>query len=245
MGYKSSVSSMGAEQKRALWGMMRRGRIVVPTWRGWLLLCCVLSSLAWVGVLETYPFLALSDPRPGGVLVIEGWTPDSYLKEVVAEFHRNHYDKVYVVGGPLDKGALLLDYKTFPELTASMLLKLGMDSNDLVRVTAGQTHQDRTYASAVALKQWWHDHQQSPARVNLMCIGPHARRSRLLFEKTLAGPVTVGVVTLPARDFDSRHWWRSSAGFRVVSAEAIGYMYVRLFFHEPEDPSTQYYADRP
>jgi hypothetical protein len=170
---------------------------------------------------------------------------DSYLKEVIAEFHRNHYDQVYVAGGPLDKGAALLDYKTFPELTTLRLFKLGMRSNDVVMVRLKGERQDRTYAEAVALGQWWRDHQVCPSRVNLVAIGPHARRARLLFEKALAGGTSVGVLTLPPSDFDPNHWWRSSAGFRTVAAEAIGYFYARVFFHAAKDDSILYYGDRP
>ena len=95
----------------------------------------------------------------------------------------------------------------------------------------------------MALSQWWRDHQGGPSRVNLLSIGPHARRARLLFEKALAGGTRVGVLTLPPPDFDPSHWWRSSAGFRPVTAEAIGYFYARVFFHKAKDDGMLYYGD--
>ena len=40
--------------------------------------------------------------------------------------------------------------------------------------------QDRTYHSALAFKQWLAEHGQSPASFDVVTLGPHARRSRLL-----------------------------------------------------------------
>jgi len=206
-----------------------------PTWRGWLLLTCLASLALWIGIRMIYPFLAVNSPRPGGVLVIQGWIPDYCLEEVTAEFHRNHYEKMYVVGGRLDKGALLLPYKYFPELTAAVLRKAGMRADDMVLVQVEDERQERTYAAAIALKHWWRDHQSYPARINLMSVGPHARRSRLLFEKALGDGASVGVLALAPRDFDPEHWWRSSAGFRSVVGEAIGYGYSRVLFRRPKE----------
>jgi len=70
--------------------------------------------------------------------------------------------------------------------------------------------------------------------VNLVTTGPHARRSRLLFEKALGRDFTVGVLSVPGRDFDAQHWWRSSQGVRVVTGEMIAYCYVRFFFRPNE-----------
>jgi hypothetical protein len=60
--------------------------------------------------------------------------------------------------------------------------------------------------------------------------GPHARRSRLFYRKALGKEVQVGVVAFPSRDIDPKRWWRSSAGFRSVVDESVGYVYAVLFF---------------
>jgi hypothetical protein len=61
---------------------------VRPTWRGCLalLLCALLGVVAvWRGL---YGFLAVQDPVPGGVLVMEGWVGDADLALAEAEFRR-------------------------------------------------------------------------------------------------------------------------------------------------------------
>ncbi len=83
---------------------------------------------------------------------------------------------------------------------------------------------------AVALKQWWRAHGMAPTNVNLFSVGPHARRSRLLFKRALGKEVSVGVVAFSPGDYDVRHWWRSSQGFRTVTSEFIAYCYARAMF---------------
>jgi len=64
----------------------------------------------------------------------------------------------------------------------------------------------------------------------LVSMGPHARRSRLLFAKAFSPEVRVGIISLEERDFDPAHWWTSSQGFRTVVDELIAYSYARLLF---------------
>ena len=221
------------EQDKVLWGFFCRRQCLVPTLRGWLLLLLSFAALAVIAGRGIAPVLMINDPAPGGVLVVEGWLPDYALEATVAEFNRNHYDKLFVTGIPLDQGAPLSEYKTYAELGAAILLKLGLSTNVVQAVPAPLVRQDRTYTMATSLRTWMREHGMSPTKVNLMTLGPHARRSRLLFEEALGKGVTVGVTAIPSRDFDSAHWWRSSYGVRIVISEALAYGYARCLFHPP------------
>jgi hypothetical protein len=194
--------------------------------------------LAIAAVRGVHPFLAVTEPLPGGALVVEGWAPDYAMAEAVAEFHRHHYDKLYVTGGPPETGGLLMEYKTYAESGAAVLLKLGLTTNEVQAVPAPRVRQDRTYAAAVTFNTWLHRHGISPRRVHLISEGPHARRSRLLFKKALGPDVAVGVTAVPSQEYNARQWWRSSAGVRTVLDEAIGYGYARFFFRAKE-PDTE------
>ena len=223
------------EQHRAFWGLLSRRPCLVPTLRGWLVLAATLAAVVITGARALGPFLTTNDPLPGGVLVIEGWAPDYAMEAAIAEFRRNHYDKLFVTGIPLEQGAPLSEYKTYAELGAAVLVKLGLDTNAVQAVPAPGVRQDRTYSMAMALRNWLRDHGMSPAKVNLMTLGPHARRSRLLFEKALGNEVAVGITSIPSRDFDPAHWWRSSAGVRDVIGETLAYGYARLLFRPPRE----------
>jgi hypothetical protein len=143
---------------------------------------------------------------------------------------------VYVTGGTIEKGGPLSAYKTYAELGTATLVALGLSTNIVQPVPAPRVKRDRTYACAVALKKWIDEHGTQLTRVNLVTVGPHARRSRLLFQKTLGKDVPIGVIAIPEPDYDERHWWRSSQGFRVVTDEAIAYLYARLLFRPSAEP---------
>ena len=212
-------------------GLMQRRECLVPTWRGWLVFlgaCLVLSGGLLRGI---YPFLAVNDPRPGGVLVTEGWATEETMAVVLAEFRRGQYEAVFVTGGPIEKTSPLAEYKTYAEHGAMILTRVGCDPRAVHAIPAPPVVQDRTYASAVALKNWLREHGVAAEKVNVMSGGAHSRRTRLLFQKAFGDGVTVGIIASPDRDFDPRRWWASSAGFRSVTSEAIAYLYARFLFH--------------
>lgn len=219
------------EPNKTIWGLLRRRQCLVPTLRGWLLLAFSIAGLTLFAGREIYPFLAVTDSVPGGVLVVEGWVPDYILEAAIAEFKQNHYAKVYVTGIPLQQGAPLSEYKNYAHLGAAALVKLGLGTNQVQAVPTGPTRRDRTYASALTLRRWWREHDVAPTKVNLITSGPHARRSRLMFEKGLGEGVTVGVIALSPDDYDERNWWHYSQGVRNVISEALAYTYARLLFY--------------
>ena len=222
------------EPNQAFLGLLRRRQCLVPTLRGWLLLAFSFVVVALVGVLGIGPFLAVTDSVPGGVLVVEGWVPDYIAETAIAEFKQHHYDKLLVTGIPLQQGAPLSEYKNYAQLGAATLMKLGMSTNDVQAVPTGPTRRDRTYAMALSLKQWLREHDPACTKVNLITGGPHARRSRLMFQKALGNGVLVGVISVPADDYDERHWWHASQGVRGIIGESLAYAYARLLFYPPQ-----------
>lgn len=226
---------MGNDATRNKLGLFRRRLCLVPTWRGWLVLLLAFLLLGMLAVRSLYPFLALNQPLPDGVLVVEGWGSDRAMEAAAAEFRSRQHDKIYVIGGPMERGGYLSGYGTFAELGTATLLRLGLSTNQVQSVPAPAVLQDRTYAAGVALHKWWDAHGMTPTRVHLVSEGPHARRSRLLFEKALGKGVTVGVTSVPGVEYDPKHWWRTSPGVRTVIGEAIAYSYVRFLFRAPKE----------
>ena len=183
-----------------------------------------------------HPFLALNDPIPGGLLVVEGWLPDYALEETIAEFRRDHSGKIFVTGGPIDHGAPLAEYKSSAELCAAALVRLGLETNVVQAVPAPKVRRDRTYASAVTLKYWLNQHGIGQTNINVISIGTHARRSRLLFGKAFGNGYRIGIICIKDQSYDSKRWWESSAGVRTVIGETIAYGYARVLFSSPTQP---------
>lgn len=190
----------------------------------------VVMALVVFSIRGVYSFLAINDPVENGVFVVEGWLPDYALQETVTEFKKNHQSRIFVTGGPLDSGAPLSEYKTFAELGAATLVHLGLNADVVQAVPAPRVRLDRTYASAVALKNWLGSHRLAETSFNLISLGPHARRSRLLFEKALGKDYKIGTIAIENQDYDAKRWWASSAGVRTIIDEIIAYTYARLAF---------------
>jgi hypothetical protein len=226
--------SAGAGEAKRFWGFFCRRSCLVPTLRCWVVFCLAIAILLTVAFRGLHPFLAVNDPVPDGLLVVEGWEPDYGMEKAIEEFKTNHHEKLYVTGGPVDYGRYLTAYKTYAELGAATLMKLGLESNFVQAVPAPRVRQDRTYASAVVLKKWLLEHQIKLTRIQLISEGPHARRSRLLFQQAMGKEVTVGVISVPSQEYDQRHWWRYSSGVRNVIGEGLAYLYARLLFAPPK-----------
>ncbi len=215
-------------------GLVQRRESLCLTWRG-RLVGLALAALALFGLGRgIYPFLAAHESLPGGFLIVEGWAPDYVFDAVTNEFARQRYEKILITGNPLDKGVPLMEYKTAAELGAATLAKMGVDTNCFQAVPAPFVPQDRTYTSALTLKKFLAAQGKLPARLNLVTLGAHARRSRLLFERAFGTNAVIGVIAFPCRDFDEEHWWRSSPGVRTVMSELLAYGYARFIFTKPE-----------
>lgn len=218
------------------WKLVRSRTGRVPTWRGWLALA-LLAGLGTSGVVLglLHPFLALTARVPADVLVVEGWMPDFGLRAALEEFRRDGYRQIYVVGIPLGQGELLSDFGSYAEVGRATLERMGAPADHLRAVPAPKVRRDRTFASAVALRDWLAREGRMPAALNVVTVDAHARRSRLLFEKAFGDRTRIGIVALPDEQYDGRRWWRSSQGVRTVLNEFIGYVYARFLFVMAED----------
>ena len=218
-----------------LWGLLRRRECIAPTWRGWLLALLILGTAATLAVRNAYYFLAVTDPAPGGVLVVEGWGPDVFMEDAIAEFRRNHYRQMFVTGGPIDRGAMFTRYKTYAELAAATLESMGFDQSLLHAILAQEVSRDRTYTSALAVKKWLTEHGMNTTGITVMSMGPHSRRTRLLYEKAFGNGTKVGIIAVQDETIDEHRWWTTSQGFRSVVDEMVAYVYTRFLFHAPKE----------
>ena len=211
-------------------GLTKRKECRVPTLRGWLVLVLA-ATLTCVWTFKAIsPFLAPNRPVESRVLAVEGWLPDYALEQTLGEFRKNHYELLVVTGPPLEKGSYLFEHKTYADLGAATLKRLGLEEKMLVAVPSAHTQKDRTFTSGLALKQWLQQNRPSINAVNVVTLGVHARRTWLLFEKALGPDYSVGIIAATDRDYDTRRWWSSSYGVRSVVGEVIAYAYARFLF---------------
>ncbi len=215
-------------------GLLHRRQCIVPTWRGWLLLLLVVGVAGMIVLRGVYGFLAINDPLPGGILVVEGWSSDYVLEGAVDEYRKGDYERICLTGGPIEFGNAMREHKTYAEYAKAVCLKLGVPAEALHAVPAPGVERDRSYASALALRQWLRDHGAVDSKLNIAGNGAHSRRTRLVYEKALGSGVRIGISNIEEKNFDPKAWWKTSEGFRIVLDETIAYTYARLFFSPPK-----------
>lgn len=197
------------------------------SWTGLLVLIVFLIGMAILIGRPLCAFLSVSQLVNGRYLVIESWIPPFAQRQGVALFSHGSYEKILLTGmvdedwdSPAERNECFVD---------KSLTRFGAPEDKVVILKYDRVERDRTFRSALAVKRWLEEQGADGASIDVISIGPHARRSRLLFEKALGPQSKVGVLAVEDRRFDPDHWWRSSAGVRTVIGEAIAYGYSLIF----------------
>jgi uncharacterized SAM-binding protein YcdF (DUF218 family) len=199
--------------------------------RGWLVAIAIflLASIAWL--LNVQPFLAQTHRVDTNILVVEGWVQEYAVRAAAQEFRAAHDDQIYTTGGPVvGSGGYSNDFNTSASVGAELLVKAGVPAEFVQMVPSHVSGRDRTYSSAVALREWFHHHQTKITGFNVLTEDVHARRTRLLFQEAFGKDVHVGIIAVPSPEYDPNHWWRYSEGVREVLGESIAYLYAKCFF---------------
>ncbi len=210
------------------WGLLRSRECLTPTLAGWMAALIVGVGAGLFVIFNIKTFFAISEPVQADILVVEGWVPDYALVNAVEEFRRNKYRLLVTTGEPMLKGTYLQAYSNYAELASATLLRLGIGSDSLVTVPGPRTRVDRTYTSALAFHSWLEESLPDVHAVNVMTLGVHGRRTRLLFQRALGETVNVGIISVEDTDFDPRFWWTTSSGFQRVLEEVVGSIYAFL-----------------
>src|SRR4029077_9061698 len=189
--------------------------------------------------LNIEPFLAETDRVDSDVLVVEGWVHEYAIRAAVEEFRKGAYHRVFTTGGPVvGIGHYVNDYQTSASVGADLLKNAGVPPESVQMVPSRVMDRDRTYGSAVALREWFREHNMAVQSLNVLTEDTHARRTRLLFEKALGKDIAVGVISVPNSDYDAGRWWWYSEGVKDVLMEGVAYLYAKFLFW-PSSPKDE------
>jgi len=202
-----------------------------PTLLGRLLATLLIIAVFVGFTANLYPFLAPDKPPHEGLMVVEGWIHDFALDEAVLMYRAGNYSKIICTGIPIETGSYIQQYKSYPEMTAARLHRLGIPENQIVVAIADEMRKDRTYVAAVALREAFMAYNIGETNLHLVTTGPHGRRSRMLFQKALGPDYAIGVTSLEDFSYDAEDWYKCSEGVRSVLGELIAYTYAKFFFY--------------
>jgi hypothetical protein len=178
-----------------------------------------------VFILGIHHFLSLNQPVNADVLIVEGWIPEDSMKFAVQEFHKNHYDLILTNGGQIDPKSTINFEGEYAELAKKRLMELGIDENHIHAVKTAKIDQSRTYSFALDTIEWLTKHKKSIKAVNIFTLGPHARKSWVLYKKAANKKLDVGIISTPPVDYDPSYWYVSVEGIHFVLRDLVGYLY--------------------
>ena len=237
---KTKGATASNHTTRKFLGILARKQRWRLSWRGWLIF--VTAGLLIVGLLllNIQPFLAKTQRVNANTLIVEGWIHEYAIRSAANEFKAGSYQRILTTGGPVvGTDGYTNDFNTSASVGAELLKKIGVPDEFIQMAPSHVAGRDRTYSSAIALRDWFREHGMTVRSINVLTEDAHARRTQLLFQKAFGSDVAVGIISVPDPDYDAKHWWRYSEGVREVLGEGVAYLYARIFFHPSENFSNQ------
>lgn len=206
------------------YGLLRRRRILLPTWRLMVMAAVLLGTPVGYGFLHAYHWLAVTEPVTGAPnMVVEGWMPDPILHQAAEHARVLQPQAIFCTGIPLEMGSLELPYDTYADYAASTLGKLGLPPEKIHAAPCETVSTERTRAMARALRDFLRDHPSlaPDKRANLLSLGPHGRRSRHIFREELGPDWEVGIISIPHPEDDPDRWFLRSNSAKGVLTEIV------------------------
>ena len=205
-----------------------RRTVYVPTLLGWTLLASffALPGLWWFNYGEA--FLSVTSRVPARILVVEGWVGPEGLKAAKAEFETGGYDYLVTSGGlvdPDDPENWTKEGWTYAEGAGKALLRLGVPSEKVIFSPPRGVDRQRSYTSAVAVKEALSAVGIAPQSLNVFSSGAHARRTWMVYEKAYGPETKVGIIAFEPPAYASKAWWHSSERAIELMVQTVGFFY--------------------
>ena len=221
----------------------------MPTLAGTLVLLALVAGAFALLLPHLGAFLAQTEraaSQGGGarLLVVEGWLDDDALDDAIAFARNGHYERVVTSGGPIEGWHELQPWRTSAERAAAYLRWRGIGGTPVTAVPAPELAQDRSYISAVVVRDWAKAQGLSPAALDVFTAGVHARRSRLVYRMAFGSAVEVGIVAAPPRRYRLDRWWQTSEGAKAVLDELVALAWTKCCFW-PGEASAAPIGSRP
>ena len=189
--------------------LFHRRTLWFPTRLGWacILLALLAPCLLWWFAGES--FLCVTDRQPGAVLVVEGWIGNEALRGAADEFRRSGAPLVVTTGGLSNERWSEKRY-SYADMARYELIRAGVPADRILVAPTVHVETQRTFQMAAQARLIILEKAPETSAINVFTIGPHARRSRLVFEKVFPKGIKVGVVSWVPSTYANQRWWHSS-----------------------------------
>ncbi len=232
--------------------LFRRRLVWLPTWWGALVVLVIVCSLAAGTVRHLGTWLAPNAPAVGrdglgaSTLIVEGWLDDDVLDDALEAVRNGRYTRVVTSGGPIETWREIQPWASYAERAAEHLRRQGLQSIPVVALPARQAANERTYLSALAVRDWLRSQGIAREEVDLFSAGVHARRSQLVYRIAFGPDVEIGILAAQPRRYDVERWWDTSEGAKAVLGELLGLAWTKCcFWPEPSTSAPEHAAHKP
>ena len=200
--------------------------------RLWLLLLffIITAVVVFFGLKNLAHYLALTEPKNGNYLVVEGWVSESSLNKAFNFFVNGRYKYLITTGG-LDKHCKRGSYA---EKSASYFISKGLPAEKVIAIPTPESAQARTFLSAVMVREWLHERSINNVTIDVFTEGVHARRTSYLYNLAFHSKVDVGIYASSPSKYQLSKWWETSEGAKSTLTELLGYIWTVLFFEPGE-----------
>jgi hypothetical protein len=106
-------------------------------------------------------------------------------------------NSVYDIGALDNRRRIINDLSSNAELVRRKMIGLGIDSNLIISTPGPGVRFNRTLTSALGFRDWLKDSEIEITGINVISLGTHARRTRLVYDKVLNGEYKIGIISLP------------------------------------------------
>lgn len=213
--------------------LIRRREIWIPSIWGWLLILGIVAGALLAAGRCIHPFLALDEPAGARLLVIEGWLTPEELDQAMLRFRSGNYTSIITTGGPVPADLYRKDAISYAELARNYFVRRGFKAEVVTAVPAPESAQDRTYLSAVMVREHLKHSGRTLAALDIYSSGVHSRRTRTVYRMAFGSSVDIGILAAKPTAYDPDAWWTTSTGAKTVVMEAISWVWTGVFFHPP------------
>lgn len=210
--------------------LFKQRKIWLPTASGLLLLLLIGVVIGYVLSANLYSYLAQNEPVGARVLVVEGWMAPGELDQAILAFNTGKYQRIVTTGGPIIRWYRMTTASDYATQAAEYLGQHGIRPELISAVPSPESRRERTFLSAVTFRDSAPRLGITLDAVDVFSVGPHARRSRLLYQMALGQKARVGIFSARPNDFDPEAWWRTSSGVEQMIFQASGFVWVKCCF---------------
>ena len=100
------------------------------------------------------------------------------------------------------------NFNSNAELARVRLISMGIDSSKIIATPGERVIINRTLTSALAFRDWLKTTNINIKGINIISMGPHARRTWMIYNRILKEKYPIGIISLPDYSYDKSRIYR-------------------------------------